>query len=60
MADLQVEGPGTTGNPPVNAITLVYVLFAIAVDRNPDLAWADRVRPAGWRRGNRRRDHRLR
>jgi uncharacterized membrane protein len=31
MADLQVEGPGTTGNPPVNAATLVYVLFAIAV-----------------------------
>jgi len=31
MADLQVEGPGTTGSAPVNAATLVYVLFAIAV-----------------------------
>src|SRR5258708_5476636 len=31
MADLQVEGPGTSSNAPVNAATLVYVLFAIAV-----------------------------
>ena len=31
MADLPVQGAGTAGNPPVNAATLVYVLFAIAV-----------------------------
>ncbi len=31
MAELQVEGPGSAGNPPVNAATLIYVLFAIAV-----------------------------
>ena len=31
MADLPVQSTGTAGNPPVNAATLVYVLFAIAV-----------------------------
>jgi uncharacterized membrane protein len=31
MADLPVQGTGPAGNPPVNAATLVYVLFAIAV-----------------------------
>jgi uncharacterized membrane protein len=31
MADLPVQSPGTAGNPPVNAATLVYILFAIAV-----------------------------
>ncbi|MEO8677095.1 MAG: hypothetical protein ABI569_16085 [Casimicrobiaceae bacterium] len=31
MADLQVQETGSTGNPPVNAATLVYVLFAVAV-----------------------------
>jgi uncharacterized membrane protein len=31
MADLPVQSPGTAGNPPVNAATLVYVLFAVAV-----------------------------
>jgi len=31
MADLPVQTPGAAGNPPVNAVTLVYVLFAIAV-----------------------------
>ena len=31
MADLQIEDAGSTGNPPVNAATIVYVLFAIAV-----------------------------
>jgi len=31
MADLRVQGTGTAGNPPVNAATLVYVLFAVAV-----------------------------
>jgi uncharacterized membrane protein len=31
MADLQIENAGTAGSPPVNAATLVYVLFAIAV-----------------------------
>ena len=31
MADLQAESAGGAGNPPVNAATLVYVLFAIAV-----------------------------
>jgi uncharacterized membrane protein len=31
MADLPVQGSGTAGQPPVNAATAVYVLFAIAV-----------------------------
>ena len=31
MADLPVQDVGSTGNPPVNAAMLVYVLFAIAV-----------------------------
>jgi uncharacterized membrane protein len=31
MADLQVQDAGGAGNPPVNAATLVYVLFAVAV-----------------------------
>ncbi len=31
MADLPVQTPGAPGNPPVNAATLVYILFAIAV-----------------------------
>lgn len=31
MADLPVQDAGSAGNPPVNAATLVYVLFAIAV-----------------------------
>jgi len=31
MTDLPVQDAGRTGNPPVNAATLVYVLFAIAV-----------------------------
>ena len=31
MADLEAPAPGSTVNPPVNAATLVYVLFAIAV-----------------------------
>ena len=31
MADLPVQTPGAAGNPPVNAATLVYILFAIAV-----------------------------
>jgi uncharacterized membrane protein len=31
MADPQVRDAGSAGNPPVNAATLVYVLFAVAV-----------------------------
>jgi uncharacterized membrane protein len=31
MADLPAQGSGTTTQPPVNAATAVYVLFAIAV-----------------------------
>ena len=31
MADLPVQTAGAAGNPPVNAATLVYILFAIAV-----------------------------
>ena len=31
MADLPVQDSGTAGQPPVNAATAVYVLFAIAV-----------------------------
>jgi uncharacterized membrane protein len=31
MADLPVQSAGAAGNPPVNAATLVYILFAIAV-----------------------------
>jgi len=31
MAELQVQDAGGAGHPPVNAATLVYVLFAIAV-----------------------------
>lgn len=31
MAELQVHDAGSAGHPPVNAATLVYVLFAIAV-----------------------------
>ena len=31
MADLEAPAPGSTVNPPVNAATLVYVLFAVAV-----------------------------
>ena len=31
MANLPLENAGTAGHPPVNAATLVYVLFAIAI-----------------------------
>jgi uncharacterized membrane protein len=31
MADLPVQSAGAAGSPPVNAATLVYILFAIAV-----------------------------
>ncbi len=31
MADLPIENAGAAGHPPVNAATLVYLLFAIAV-----------------------------
>ncbi len=31
MAELQAQDAGSAGQPPVNAATLVYVLFAIAV-----------------------------
>ena len=31
MADPQIQDAASTGNPPVNAATIVYVLFAIAV-----------------------------
>ena len=31
MSELQVRDAGSAGHPPVNAATLVYVLFAIAV-----------------------------